>query len=321
MNRFLIVVVLAIVCAAGSSVSAADDPVGSLIDNEQAQQQAWLDEPHDVPDVFLWGDDNGVEIDDPRAVGNDAALCRDIQYDQWLAFANAEVSKSSVKLNIALPRLREALGSSCVVRPTDHVLAVGKGWQKEISLDVFTIRRGIAACISEFPYSLWGEPAEELPATPLFYTTNLEFGEVDNHFTPPKWAPIKNKTGDEARDLRAAIPELDDYTVLVSEVGAPNVDALYFLERRTVSPDDDDLPNQILASCKSGRCQSLWIERVNQKSGTGHINVTGTLDFNGDGKPDLMLEGDHAKCPYRKIFIGTDEGFTLAETPELACGC
>ena len=79
--------------------------------------------------------------------------------------------------------------------------------------------------------------------------------------------------------------------------------------------------HHIVAWCKTGKCETLWIERVSHKKGSGHVNVIGTLDFNGDGRRDLLLEGDNAGCPYKKIFMGIETGFSPMETPELSCSC
>jgi hypothetical protein len=309
----------AFVCCLLPSVSATDDPLGSLIDSEQEKEQAWLEEPRDIPDVYLWGDNHGVEIDNPRAIDNPAALCSEIEYDHWIALSDSSTVSGDVPVNISSPQLRELLSDTCLVRPTDRILAVGKGWQKKVAMDAFVMRSVSMPCPQQFPYALWGKIETELPGTPLFYTTDLDFGENGNSFAAPLWIPLKNTGGDVA--LQAAVPNLSDYVVSISSLAAGNVDALYLLERRTVTLEDDDLPYQIVAWCKSGQCQTLWIERVSHKNGSGHVIVTGTLDFNGDGRRDLLLEGDNAGCPYRKIFLGVETGFSPMETPELACAC
>jgi hypothetical protein len=301
----------------GAEVS---DPVGSLIDSEKEQEQKWLEEPHEVPPAFLWGDARGVEIDNPRAIENPTAMCSEIAYDQWLGLADEPSSDGDMRLNTISPRSRDLLSETCLMRPGDRVLAIGEGWQKEMSLNTFVLRKSATPCPEQFPYALWGKFDAPLPDPPLFFTTQLDFGERNNAFAAAVWSNLASSNTDTA-GLRAAVAHTDDYLISISSLSATNVDALYFLERRSVTLEDNDLPYNLLAACKRGQCETLWLERVNERKGSGHLHVVGTLDFNGDGRRDLLLQGDNAGCPYRKIFMGLETGFSPMESPLLACAC
>jgi hypothetical protein len=300
--------------------AADSDKLESLIEAEKEQEEKWLEETRELPAVFLWGDESGVQIDDPGAIGNPSALCTEVPYDQFLFNTNQSASWQDPELNTASPLLRQLLADTCLIRPTDQVLAVGEGWQQTVVLKKFVLRGSGSACDNEFPYSLWGQFDGPLPGSPLFFATDAELPSGDNNFAAIEWKTAGPLVSHE-HPLRSPVPDLNDYTVALSSIGAANVDALYFLERRIMTLEDEDLPHHVIAWCSGERCETLWLERVSRKNGSGHIRVLGTLDFNFDGRRDLVLEGDKSGCAYKQIFQGLEIGFFPIETPTLACGC
>jgi hypothetical protein len=161
---------------------------------------------------------------------------------------------------------------------------------------------------------------EPLTEPPVFFTTKADWAEGENRFSNL----VENKFSnvDDIRNkLSKKIPDFYDYNVTYHRFQAPNVSTIYVLRRKIITLEDDTLPNEMLLWDNGKDVDQLWVERVDQKKGSGHVRVSASFDFNADGLLDLIITGDHTKCVYTQIFEGKNDGFSPIDLPLKPCRC
>ncbi|MCB4756440.1 MAG: hypothetical protein LHV69_05300 [Elusimicrobia bacterium] len=303
--------------------SSFADELDSLIKEEQKEESAWAEEPAELPEITLFGDAQGVEVISPMTVqGVSVGLCEPMEYDEIVEMSRGDKDEKETVLNWHLPRVREVLERSCLVRPGDTLLAVGKGWQKLAVIRDFAVRKEGQRCQDKAPYALWLNIKERLPEEPIFFTAPPDLKEGANMFKSVDDLP-RGTLGREHKKLleEEEVTFLDDYKITVYAVDQPNCQELIELKRQNVGPEDDGLPNALLYGKKGEHMELILSEPVDIKKGSGHIELEGLLDFNGDGRVDLWMRGDREGCVYQKLFRGEEEGFTPLSTPEKRCRC
>jgi len=310
------------VAASGLTVQSSDQ-IESLIDKQKQENRVWDQEDNeDLPVAFLFGDSSSILLYSAAANrGRGNALSEPFEFDELIQLSRGNPADSETVLNTDLVSLREAFEQHCLVRPGDVFVAVGPSWQQYVEIKDFAVRKDRPICASDSPYSLWARFEEGLPGKPLFYSTDTDLPQGDNHFVAASTLPKQPLSDDLKERLMDQIKFAGDYDMTTYLINAPNCDRLLMLHRRIVSPDDAELPNDLAVSEKSGVFQRLLVERVQTDQGTGHIQLDGVLDYNGDGRIDLLFSGDHAGCPYQALFEGTDQGFDPVDLPNKACAC
>ena len=162
------------------------------------------------------------------------------------------------------------------------------------------------------------EPA--LEEAPFFYSTDVQlpFGQNDFVVVP---APTNPAPEAVSAALNEKVKFLKEYDVrAVSLVGA-NIDGVIYLKKKQVSLDDVGLPNEMLFWFKEAHVGEMLEEKVRKDGKSGHLKVVGSLDFDQDGRLDLIIQGDQNSCVYRALFKGLENGLQLEETPLVPCSC
>jgi hypothetical protein len=317
-----IITVFALLVLTMAAVRASTDDVESLIEKEKVEEQnppANRSADETAPPAFLLGTTDSVALYSSAVYGGDPSpICESFPFDELIDMSNGDPLDEETVLNMKLPRVRQAVEDSCLIRPGDEVLAVGRGSQSWILIRDFVIRRAPAVCPADSPYSLMARLDHELDEAPLFYSTDPDLKEGDNEFAPVHpLAPVPNAT----ELLRPVVSDMKEYEVRGATVAAANVEALFHLRRRRVTPDDDGFPNEILLWQKGDKIELLTQEAVDSVNGSGSVNVEAVLDYNRDGFLDLWVKGTQRKCPYYLLYQGGEEGFTPVELPNTPCSC
>ena len=256
------------------------DPLENLIETEKQDREAWEDQGGELPELYLWGDKTGIALEP----------CDEIPFDELVEISRGKPSAKESELNLDIPRVREALESGCLFRPGDVFMAVGNGEQKHVMIKKLVVRRTPGP-------ALWGIFLEQLADDPLFFATHADWIEGPNQAVPLTEQP--------------AIKKDEDFDSATIVLGAPNAERLEILRRRNPTPDDDQLPNEILLRHLNGHVETVWSERVDAKKGSGRIRAGLAMDYNADGFIDLIVTGSHEKRPYRLILEGKEDGFLM----------
>lgn len=313
---------LAVVASLLAGVSHAVDSLESLIEKEQKAVKEWAEEAEELPPAMLIGDRTGVELYSAitnRGKGN--ALCEPLPFDELIELSRGKPSGRETVINTDLPRVRELLQDACVVRPGDYFLAVGAGRQARVPIKRLVIRRDRASCPQDSPYSLWGAFATALDDDPIFFLSGEDVPEGDNGFLSVLEQPIPGGTTGLKAGWPRGIGDARDYDAWQVAFGTSTADRLVVLRRKTVSLDDDGLPNAALLIERDGKTEMLFMERVDVKKGSGHLQPACFIDYNKDGLTDLIVTGDHAGCPYILVFSGSSEGLKQSDFPQKPCKC
>ncbi len=319
MKKFLVFVLSWIVLVIYFSplFSVESDQVESLIESEQKEEKEWVDSEGDLPPVFLNGDQTGIEIYSPALNrSKHSLLCTDVEFDELTGFNDDPLKpRNQIVLDIGSSAIRESLSLSCLLRPSDEFLAIGPGWQNTVTLDQFVVKQEQPLCPSDPPYSLWVLFKEELPGEPLFFSSDNELPMGANQFRSLEKLAISPLDAGLKSALAKEIEFIDEYKISVYEVEAKNCDHLLVFKRETVGPEDNDLPNEMVLTEEKGNFEIIQMEKVNTTKASGHVEIEGVLDYNGDGWVDLLLQGTHAGCFYRAFFEGQEKGFKKTVFP------
>lgn len=307
---------------ASAAHSASSDTVGELINQEKTAQSAWKQEEGDLPPLILIGDGHGVLVYQAGLErANAGLLCSDISFDELFETAAPSDPNATVEVNTALDRIRETIEDHCMVRPGDPLIAVGPGWQEIVTVKAFEIRPDRSGCPDDPKYSLWVTYDGAIPDVPYFFMTDVSIPTGANKFSAAAdWKPtpltplLRNRVSPE-------VSFIDEYDGEMWAIGQPNCDHLIHLTKKRISPDDNDLPNEVLLAEKEGTVQLLLVERVDLSHGSGHLKPVATFDLDHDTDPELVVEGDHQGCLFRAAFRGREFGFERLALPVLACSC
>ncbi len=312
----------------------AADSLESLIFKEKEEAESWQERGEELPPLFLLGDEKGAAIYSPAVRGEEARLlCEPVPFDELVDLSEGAIGDREVVLNTSLPRVREVLARSCIVRPADALLAVGAGRQTWVEVKDFVVRWDNPLCPEDSPYSLWVSFQGPPPEPPLFYSTDGDLSEAENHYQPVREsAPVPWERRGQVlpqQDLTPALQSTlakilkypDDFNVSVASVGAKNCDRLLIFRRRSVSSEDFGLPNEVAVWQKGEELKPLVTEKVDVSKGSGHLALEGLLDYNTDGLIDLWVSGDRDGCSYRALFKGRETGFEAAPFPKKRCRC
>ncbi len=298
------------------------DIVEGLIEHEKKSYQDWLDDADEPPAVYLPGSRSGVEVYSPAFRDEESqVLCHDPALPELLEMTGAESDARETVLNLQRLRVREKVGDACLARPGDRVVAVGRGWQEERTLDAFVIQREKPACAEEPPMGLWMTFDHPLPEDPLFVTTDPTVLPKDNLFIPAEQYAVAPAGPEMLGRLKGVVQFPEDFRVTLISVGATDADAIVLFERRNLTPDDDGLPAMVAAVITKDSIQTLWTERVDIRRGTGRFEFLGTLDMDGDGVRELVFSGIHQTCPYTTVFRRAEDGFEPVPLLVRSCRC
>lgn len=294
----------------------AGDDVDGLIEKSKAQDESVEDVSDDVPPAFLLGDRKSVTIYSSTVYGGNASpVCQSFPFDELIELSNGNPENDETVLNMKIPRVKQVVEESCLIRPGDDVIAITASSQTWVAIKDFVIVRAQALCPSDSPYSLVGRIGRSLEADPLFYSTDPELKEGENEYVGIAMSP------GSIEGARIDIPDVKDYIVTTVQVSGLNVDALFHLKRRSVTPDDDYFPNEMVYWQKGDKLELLTQEAVDSLSGSGHVRVEGIFDYNRDGFLDIWISGDQKTCPYHLLFDGSENGFTPIDLPNKPCSC
>lgn len=296
------------------------DPLETML---QSEQQKEVGEPQDeLPPMFLFGDGSAIKIYSPGTrLGSETWLCRSLELDELVQLTRGHADDLVTDVNLDIPRVRKIFEEACLVRPGDFMMAIGPGEQSAVTIKKFFIKREPVACASDSPYTLWADVEESLESPPFLYSSDLDLPQGSNYFKSVVDMTDSNLTESLKENLSKNIPFLSDFNTRIIQTGLPNPATLVFLTRKVVSDEDDGLPNEALYRLDGDRVEEIWVERVDMKRGSGHVNLQGALDVNGDGLFDLFLMGDHQGCSYKVLLYGSQNGFDAQELPNEPCGC
>ena len=290
----------------------AADPLDKLIMSEQEARDEWAQDADELPPASLWGNRTGVELSLP--------LCEPLPFDELIELSRGNPQNQETVLNLDLPRVREIMDRTCLVRPGDPLMAVGPGEQQRVALKNFVIRRDRPACSDDSPYSLWGTFPEPLPWDPIFFSSLEGWPEGGNAAVALTESPPSDESELRAR-VAKLVKDLSDFRITTIDIKAPNADALIVLRRKVATLEDDMLSNDMVLRQQGELLEVVWSERVDSKKGSGSLRPEVALDFNGDNFTDLVLSGTHQGCPYRLVLEGGEMGFSTVDLPQKTCFC
>ena len=301
-----------------SSPARAEDPLRDLIEKEEAAESAWLDrEP--MPEAYLLGDRAGVEVYSSATYGGDSSpVCDPMPYDELIQLSGRSPADSA-PVNTALPRVRDLIGRFCRIRPGDVLIAVGPGWHKRVTVSGFQVRTEPPVCPGDAAHAFWATVEPALPDAPFFFSTNLDLPEGDNAYAP--LTVRRPPRRQEIALLSQHLPLLGDFDVTALTVEKEEAATLFELRRRVVASGDSGLPSDLVVWARDPVVQTVWVERIDARRGTGRARAEAVFDVNGDGERDLIVSGTHERCPYRVFFDGGVAGFTRLSVPRKPCRC
>lgn len=297
------------------------DPVETLIEEKKTEAQTWAEE-EELPPVFVLGDASGAQIyDDAFSSYPSPFLCDSVELDRLAELAGFEPNEHFKILNTSLSSVQRLLEQGCVLRPQDVLLAVGPGWQKNVYVKGFAMKRDRAVCPHDSPFSLWASYTDSLAEDPLFLTTELGLKEGLNEFRSIKPLAENDVNKDLLFQLKKTVSFFYDYRVASYRLSMENCERVLILTRDNPGPDDALLPNEMMLFQKGDALETLLLERVDLKKGSGWIRDVSLLNFNNDAWIDLFVTATRHKCPYTVLFRGTKEGFERILLPTKPCEC
>lgn len=298
----------------------ANDPLESLIESENKTEV--VEDNSELPSQFLYGDKNAVKIYSPGTrTLSETWVCRGLELDELVQMSRGDSAQTEMEINLSIPRVRTIFEDACLVRPGDFVMALAPGFQTPITLNRFFVRRDVVSCPKESPFSLWGGFEEILEQPPFLFSTNLDLPEGDNSLKFLQAISDVRVDDTIRKALKSKIPFLDDFDISGKPLEDSQVQMLIHVRRRSVEPDDDGLPNELLFALRGDDVEEIWVERVDLRSGSGHIRPWAVWDYNGDGHLDILIEGDHQKCLYQMLLTGGESSFEAENIPNEPCGC
>jgi len=307
---------------AGAAAAEKTDSVQGLIEKEKKSYQDWLDDAEEPPAVYLPATRLAVQVFSPAFREEEAqVLCHDPDLPELLEMTSAEADAHVTVLNLQRPRVREKVGDACLARPGDRVVAVGRGWQEERTLDDFSVQHEKPACPEEAPLGLWMTFDRPLHEDPLFVTTDPTVPAKDNLFVPAEQYAVAPAGPDIMSRLKGVVQFPEDFRATVLSLRVPETEALVLFERRNLTSDDDKLPAMIAVLVTKETVQSLWTERVDMRRGTGRFDFVGTLDMDGDEVRELVFSGIHQSCPYTVVFRRGEGGYERIPLLVRSCRC
>src|ERR1044071_1906467 len=103
--------------------SRAADEMEGLIDKEKTEQDTWKDTEGELPPALLLGANNAILIYSPAyEASHGNVLCSDLQFDELTELSKEEVTQGEIIVNTKIPRVRESLAESCLIRPGDPLV-------------------------------------------------------------------------------------------------------------------------------------------------------------------------------------------------------
>jgi|GEM_PF-6682796 len=302
----------------------ADDNIETLISNEKRQIESWMkgDEEEPLPPAFFLGDENNIELySDMVAEKWTSPLCELLQLDDLIPLSGGNLEQEKVRVNFTHPRVREKFSEGCYIRPGDLFFAITQGGNFVINLQDFFIVNSRLRCHEVSPFLLTATFSGPLKDQPLFFSTDLNVKEGPNQFKPSSSLASVPLRPEISSKLKALIPFFEEFEIRVIDIKAANVDQILHLNRKSISLDDVGLPNEILFWVKGDKVEEMVQETVEKEAQSGHVKVVGSLDYNQDGRADLIVDGDQGGCPYRLMFEGQEEGLILIPLPNRICSC
>ncbi len=304
-----------VLCATALFVMAslhASDPMDNLIEQEKRAQEELKANDEDLPPAYFWGDKSAVEIVSGSALAEKSnVICDHLELDELIELSRGNPADLETELNTDLPRVGAMLGQSCLIHSNDTLVAIGKGWQKNVTVGSFLVRKSGALCQSDSANTLWMKLKESLADEPLFFSSAEVPTDIDNHYFELKELPLFDREAAIRKRLVKNVPDLTEFGVKSVALHGASATELFVLRRKTATLEDDQLPNEMLIWDDGVDPKTLWMERVDINKGSGHLRVDASLDFNQDGISDVIVSGDHNGCVYRKVFQGTKDGFSI----------
>jgi len=306
-----------------NSKAVKPDAVENLITDEQKKVSEWLAQDEDLPQAYLLGDKSGIQVYAEYMESADyEKLCGSLNLDELMGAVRGEDGQEKIPVSIESERVREIIGDSCLVRPKDVLLAVGEGWEIPVTVTGFELRKTQPVCSYDAPYSFWGSFSETLPSEPLFFVSGSSVtAEGTNGFIGAASINRSTVTAEDFRCLEEAIKFIDEYSVVAYEINAPNCEKVFGLKKREIKLEDSGDPGEILLWKKGEKAEILEMEVIEKTAMSGHVNLEGVFDFNGDGFADLWVRGDQNGCVYNLLFLGGETGFERIKLPSRPCSC
>ena len=301
---------------------AESDHVESLINNEKDELKKWLDEDGDLPPAFLLGDGPSVHLYSTFMERTGAGrLCANVDFDELLEEKKTLGERESFVINFKAARNRASIGESCLIRPGDTLAAVSAGMTRKVGVKDFIVKRARPVCSEDAPFILTLTIDTFLDQEPFFYASDPELKEGDNFFRSIETLGPFTYSDAVKREINTLIQFPEEFEFKTHEIRAMNCDGVVVLKRKSVSSDDSGLPNEILLAVKDDNVSVLISELVDKMNGSGHLELTGVLDYNLDGLTDILVTGTQAGCPYSVLFQGEAETFQKIDLPTSPCKC
>lgn len=303
----------------------AGDEVGNLIDKEKEEMETWPDGDNGedaLPSMYLLGERGRVELYSDMAFrGTEIQICQSFPFDELVQSSRGEPGQGEFVLNTGISRVRDIITQTCLVRPGDTLLAVGRGENKLIQIKDFVVAPSEPVCPEDSPYILWGRFEPELTFDPLMFLTEMGYKEGDNGYQAAESLVLKGDRPEVSDWIGKNVPLWKDYDIQVYGVKAPNCDTIISMKLKTVSLEDVGLAGEMIYWIKGAEGGLLVMEKIEKDKKSGHVSFQGLMDFNGDQQADLVLHGDTNGCPYLSIFVGATMGFQAVEIPNRGCTC
>lgn len=303
--------------------SLYSDEIEGLIEQEKDELVEWAYETESLPSGIFLGDQSGVEIySEFMSSQTGPFLCDDLELTELVELTGGRLSDNETHLNFLLDRVRDEIGNSCTVRPGDSLRAIGPGWQTEVKVHQFTIKRAGPTCRGISPYALWVSFEKPLRQEPLFFHSSEDIpANIDNHYRGTSLLPLEKVDQQTKKLLNALLLYSDEYRADVYRLDEKNSDALIHLVKKSISLTDEGLPHELLINQLKNDLEILEMEKVDSQKGSGGVELQGVLDFNQDGWVDLWVQGTQAGCVYKQLFMGKEGGFEPIFTPSRPCRC
>lgn len=300
----------------------SSDAIDSVIEDSKKEIDQWEEPADELPLSILIGDQSSIELySSVYDFPSEMPLCQNIEFDEILGDQVTRESVNEVLIPVLVKRVKNYFSEKCLVRPHDEFIAVGKGWQTKVYVQEFFAKKEFPFCPDKEQFNLRARFEESLPEAPLFFSTDPELKEGDNHFFSFDTMRKVDVSSATFIALKKKVSFIEDYSLSAVELNMPNCDRLILLNRINVSPDDAGFPSQIIFSEKGEALDEVIHETVQKGRASGHLKLDGGLDFNSDGNLDLVVHGDDSGCVFSVIFEGLSVGFQVFNVPRKMCHC
>jgi hypothetical protein len=220
-----------------------------------------------------------------------------------------------------VPRIKEIISESCLIRPGDRLVAIGAGLNRAMEVASFVLRKEKPLCPEDRGYSLWAVFDTPLDFYPLLVSTDINLMAGANNFDDTSLRTGMAPTKEEFGVLAATIPFVRDYDVRRYDAAMLGERKIFLLVRHEVSLDDVGLPSAMVVAQSTGAVQILATVNIKRREKSGHLSMGAILDYDLDGKADLWIEGDENGCAFRLLYQGTAVGYDRLDTPNKPCSC